>query len=193
MEGGSSNLWNQLVSEFSSNFQMLLDILPNVTRLAPSPAASCSYQGNGTSGGADVNFFSLCDIIKRFVRVISATTLPILMVLDDLQWSDSVSLGIFHTVLSGKEGASHLLFVGSYRDNEVREDHILYEFYGWLSAFNVPYSTVHLKGLAKEDVLSLVSDSLGMLPHLSQSLAHAIHRKTEGNPLFVQTFLRSLG
>jgi predicted ATPase len=104
-----------------------------------------------------------------------------------------VSLGLVHAVLSDRKGASYLFFVGCYRDNEVAPDHIIHGFRNWLSSFNVPYNTVHLGGMAKEDVLSLVSDSLRMLPRLCQSLAEVVHRKTDGNPLFVQTFLRSLG
>jgi predicted ATPase len=127
------------------------------------------------------------------MRVLSATSIPVLMVLDDLQWSDSVSLGVVHTVLSDMKGASCMLFVGCYRSNEIHENHVLHGFNGWLSTFNVPFSTIHLGGISQEDVLSLVSDSLGMLPRLCRSLSQVVHRKTEGNPLFVQTFIRSIG
>jgi predicted ATPase len=158
--------------------------------LTPSFADAFSL-ARGTN--VDVNFFSLCDIIKRFMRVLSATSIPVLMVLDDLQWSDSVSLGVVHTVLSDMKGASCMLFVGCYRSNEIHENHVLHGFNGWLSTFNVPFSTIHLGGISQEDVLSLVSDSLGMLPRLCRSLSQVVHRKTEGNPLFVQTFIRSIG
>jgi predicted ATPase len=189
-KGGTANIWHQLVMEFGSSLHMLANILPNIIRLTPSPAAAFSLV-QGTKG--DVNFFSLCDIIKRFMRVISATSLPVIMVLDDLQWSDSVSLGLVHAVLSDRNGASCLFFVGCYRDNEVDQHHILHGFHNWLSASDVPSSTIHLGGISQEDVLALVSDSLGMLPRLCLSLSQVIYRKTEGNPLFVQTFLRSLG
>jgi predicted ATPase len=188
--GGASILWHKLVMEFGSSLHMLANILPNIIRLTPSLADAFSL-AQGTNG--DVNFFSLCDIIKRFMRVLSTTSIPVLMVLDDLQWSDSVSLGVVHTVLSDMKGASCMLFVGSYRDDEVPAHHILHGFRGWLSAFNVPFSAIHLGGLSQEDVLSLVSDSLGMLPSWCQSLSAVVHRKTQGNPLFVQTFIRSIG
>lgn len=80
-----------------------------------------------------------------------------------------------------------------YQDNKVTQDHIIHGFQNWLSSFNVPYNTVHLGGMTEENVLSLISNALGMLPCLCQSLAQVVYRKTEGNPLFVQTFLRSLG
>ena len=111
----------------------------------------------------------------------------------DLQWADAVSIGLLHTLLSDKKGASSLFFVGTYRDNEVAESHILHGFHDWLVALNVPYNTVHLDDLSEENVMCLVSDSLGLLPRLCRPLAQVVSRKTGGNPFFVQTFLRSLG
>ena len=86
-----------------------------------------------------------------------------------------------------------MFFIGSYRDNEVSEDHIVHGFLGWLSNFGVPVNSVQLGGLGERDFNLLISESLGMLPRLCQSLSRIVFRKTEGNPFFVQTFLRSLG
>jgi hypothetical protein len=216
-------LWRNVLSEFGSYVHMLIQTLPYVTKLAPSAAAQSLSQGIQIF---DVNFFSLCDIIKRFMRAISISSHPIMvrlemnevayhldlyvlisydffiirntipfyqLVLDDLQWCDPVSLGLVHAVLSDIKGASCLFVVGSYRDNEVSQDHIIHGFKNWLISFNVPYNVVYLGGMTKENVLSLVSDALGMLPRQCQSLAQVVYCKTRGNPLFVQTFLRSLG
>jgi predicted ATPase len=191
VDGGASSIWQKFVMEFGSSLHILSNILPNVIGLTPSPSAAFSL-AQGING--DINFFSLCDLIKRFMRVLSSSSsIPVLMVLDDLQWSDPASLGLVHTVLSDMIGASCMFFVGIYRDNEVPEHHIVHGFHSWLSACNVAYSAVHLGGLPQQDVLSLISDSLGMLPRLCLSLSQVVYRKTEGNPLFVQTFLHSIG
>lgn len=190
----TEHLWRSILSEFGSYLYMLVQTLPNVIRLVPSPTAALSLTERINDGdGGDVNFFSLCDIIKRFMRAIKTASRPVMMFLDDLQWADSISLGLIHTVLSDEKGASCLFFVGSYRPNEVPEHHILHGFQQWLSAFNVSYNTVHLGGITEDNVLSMVSESLGMLPRCCQSLAQVVFRKTEGNPFFVQTFIRSLG
>ena len=187
-------LWHQLLSEFDQNFPLLVGIIPNLIKLAPSPVAAFSLGREVVVDNVgDVNYFSLCDMIKRFMRAISISSYPVVFCLDDVQWADPVSMGLIHTVLSDMKGASCVYFIGSYRDNEVSESHILHGFYSWLAAFNVPLNTVRLVALSEKDVNSLVSDSLGMLPHLCRSLSQVVHRKTEGNPFFVQTFLRSLG
>ena len=119
-------------------------------------------------------------------------------VLDDLQWADSVSLGLIHTILSepsvSQRRTSCVFFVGSYRDNEVSDDHILHGFNGWLTNFDVPVNIIGLdSGLDESDVNLQVSESLCMLPRLCQTLSEIVFRKTEGNPFFVQIFIRSLG
>ena len=94
---GTVHLWNELLSEFGPHIQMLVNILPNVATLAPSPAATFSL-AERIQGRGDDNFFSLCDTINRFMRVIySATSHSVVFFCDDIQWSDPVSLGLVHT------------------------------------------------------------------------------------------------
>jgi predicted ATPase len=94
-------------------------------------------------------------------------------------------------MLSDKEGASAVLFVGTYRDN-IPPTHIVFGFSDWLSKFNVLLTTIHLADMNFIEVNSMVSDSLGIFPRLSESLSRVILRKTSGNPFFVKTFLWSL-
>ena len=103
-----------------------------------------------------------------------------------MQWADPVSLGLVHTVLADRKGASCVFFVGSYRDNEVKPDHIIFGFYEKLSAFDVPLSTLHLDGIPEDDVNAMISGALGMFPRLCRSLSQLVFRKTNGNPFFVQ-------
>ena len=195
---GEVNIWQELLSEFGPHLPMLIRTLPNVIQLAPSPlAAQPSTQCVDNNG--DINFFSLCHIIKRFMKAVyTATSRTVVIFLDDLQWADSVSLGLIHAILSEQsvpqQRTSCVFFVGSYRENEVSDDHILHEFNGLLTNFHVPVNIIGLdSGLDESDVNLQVSESLGMLPRLCQTLSEIIYRKTEGNPFFVQTFIRSLG
>lgn len=176
----SQYIWQRLVSEFGTNFHLLVRTLPNILRLASSLSTTLSCDGDILSQG-EVNFFSLCDSIKRFMRVVSSSFCPVMLFLDDLQWADPVSLGLIHTVLSDRKGSSCLFFVGSYRDNEVLPQHIIFGFYDWLLALNVPITTIHLDGMPEDDVNSMISDALGILPRLCRSLSRVVFRKTDGN------------
>lgn len=190
----TGSLWQSLISEFSSNMHILVSTVPDVLRLAPSPEIALALASDmDMKNVGEVNFFSLCDTIKRFMRATSISSRPVMIFLDDLQWADSVSMGLVHTVLVDQNGASGVFFVGTYRNNEVSEAHVLHGFYSWLQKFHVPLTEIYLGGITESEVNELVSESLGMLPRLCQSLSQIVFRKTKGSPLFVQSFLQSLG
>eukprot|EP00970_Alexandrium_tamarense_P010944 scaffold2283_cov118-Alexandrium_tamarense.AAC.1 len=128
-----------------------------------------------------------------FMRVVSSSSRPVMLFLDDLQWADS-SLDIVHSILSDIGGSSCVFFVGTYRDNEVKSqpNHPLYQFIRNLHSSNVNSTVLYLDGLQQDDLNELVSDALGIFPRLCLSLSAEIHRKTKGNPLFVSEFLGSL-
>jgi hypothetical protein len=182
-------LYIKLQVEFGAHFFMLARTIPNVLKFSITERRPDSPT---TGEEVTINYFSLCDQIKRFMRIVSSVACPVMIFLDDCQWSDSVSLGLIHTVLSDKPGESCVFFVGSYRDNEVKPDHIIFGFINMLSLFDVPFQNIHLDGLHESEVNRMISDALRMLPRTCQSLSQAVFRKTKGNPFFVWTFLRTL-
>ena len=184
------HIYEQLAAEFGDSLYLLVRAVPNVVRLAPSLSHASSII-NDAAEDCEVNFFSLCNIIQRFIRIVSRSSSPVLIFLDDLQWADAVSLGLIHTLLS--DNASSVFILGTYRDNEVSPTHIIFGFCDWLSKFNVPLSMIKIGGVALDDVNSMVSDALGMFPRICRSLSEVVFLKTKGNPFFVQTFITSLG
>ena len=189
-ENERHGIYNQIASEFGRGVYVLVRIVPNVIKLMPSRTDKISVISEAVNE-SDVNFFSLCNTVQRFMRIVSTAYPPITIVLDDLQWADAVSLGLIHTVLS--DSASSVFFVGTYRNNEVLPTHIMFGFCNWLSKFNVPMTSIKIDGIALDDVNLMVSEALGMLPRLCQPLSQIVHQKTKGNPFFIQTFLRSIG
>ena len=189
-ETEQQHIYEQLAEEFGDSLYLLVRTVPNVVRLAPSLSDASSII-NEAAAESEVNFFSLCNIIQRFIRTVSSISPPVVIFLDDLQWADAVSLGLMHTLLS--DNASSLFFVGTYRDNEVSPAHIIFGFCDWLSKFSVPLNMIKISGVALDDVNSMVSEVLGMLPRGCRLLSEMVFLKTKGNPFFVQTFVRSLG
>ena len=189
-ETEQQHIYEQLAEEFGDSLFLLVRTVTNVVRLAPSLSHASSVI-NEAATESEVNFFSLCNIIQRFMRIVSNISPPVVIFLDDLQWADAVSFGLIHTLLS--DTASSLFFVGTYRDNEVSPAHIIFGFRHWLSNFNVPLNMIKITGVALDDVNSMVSDVLGVLPRICRSLSKMVFLKTKGNPFFVQTFVRSLG
>ena len=113
------------------------------------------------------------------------------LVFDDMQWSNSTALDAVHAILSDTRG-SCIFFVGTYRDNEVQEDHAIFQFIDKLDVSNVPTTKISLTGLNQEDLNTMISDALCLYPRICKSLSDVIFQKTKGNPFFVLEFVQSL-
>ncbi len=85
-----------------------------------------------------------------------------------------------------------MLFVGTYRDNEVQADHAIFDLIKKLESSNVQTTKVGLTGLDREDLNTMISDSLCLYPRICRSLSICVFDKTKGNPFFVLEFMQSL-
>ncbi len=113
---------------------------------------------------------------------------PLLVVLEDLHDADKGTLDMLTHVARHLAGA-RLLVVGTYRDVEVDRNHPLSAALADLRRVST-YGRVLLRGLNADEVRR-------MLESITQEsvpwgLAEAVHRQTEGNPLFVQEVVRYL-
>jgi tetratricopeptide (TPR) repeat protein len=113
---------------------------------------------------------------------------PLLLILEDLHWADRGSLDyLLH--LSRNLAGTRLLVVGTYRDIEVDRAHPLSAALAELRRIR-ELPRVLLRGLTPDEVHRMISSLAG--EEMRWSLAEAVHRQTEGNPLFIQEVLRFL-
>ena len=116
---------------------------------------------------------------------------PIVLVLDDLQWSDSQSLRLLRHVVTTVESA-RLLVLGTFRDTELSPSNPLPELLGALQR-EPDVSRIELKGFDDTGVLAFMEAAAGQrLEEAATDLAHALCLETDGNPFFVGEVLRSL-
>ncbi len=90
--------------------------------------------------------------------------------MDDLQWADDTALDMVRTFLSDTMGTC-MLFVGTYRDNEVEVGHAVFDLMENLEIRNVPTNKVKLTGLDEENVNEMISDALCLYPRICKSLS----------------------
>ena len=129
--------------------------------------------------------------LKKLLNVIAHPSHPVVVLFDDLQWSDAASQEIIRMLVTDEESKA-AMFIGCYRDNEVDENHPVAENVGAILMSVVPLATITLRNLDKESVNDLCSDVLHLSPRLTRPLADALHSKTSGNPMFVRQLMRSL-
>ena len=118
----------------------------------------------------------------------AASVQPLLVVLEDLHDADKGTIDMLVHVSRNLAGA-RLLIVGTYRDVEVDRSHPLSAALAELRRVST-YGRVLLRGLNADEVRRMLESITAQ--EVPWGLAEAVHRQTEGNPLFVQEVIRYL-
>jgi len=177
-----------LVEVFGSDLSVLARLLPNIRALSPQLRQSADMEVKEYQCNMQNIYFTL----QHFIRVVSSGTHPVVLFLDDLQWCDKSAFTVVESLLCDSIGSSCVFFVGSYRSNEVGEDHKIYHLERRLRSCGVPTTILSLEGLNPNNLNTMVSDALCMFPRVSEPLSDIVYQKTKGNPFFVLAFLKSL-
>ena len=139
------------------------------------------------TGSPEEDRWRLLDGVVAFLRNAAAVQ-PLMVLLEDLHWSDRGTLDLLLHLARNLEGA-RLLVVGTYRDVEVDRTHPLSNALAELRRGGT-FTTVRLRGLNPQDVQKLMEQVAQR--EVPFALAEQVHRQTEGHPLFVQEVLRYL-
>jgi tetratricopeptide (TPR) repeat protein len=141
------------------------------------------FPGMGSEGGR----FGLFDAVATFLRNAGASH-PLMLILDDLHAADEPSLLLLR--FAARElGDARVLLLGAYRDMELGRDHPLTAALSEISR-EPAAGHLRLRGLTEAGVGRLIQQSVGVIP--GEGMVAAVHRYTEGNPLFVGEVVRLL-
>jgi DNA-binding winged helix-turn-helix (wHTH) protein/tetratricopeptide (TPR) repeat protein len=111
------------------------------------------------------------------------TTRPVLLVLEDVHWSDLPTLEWLHYVARRRDPA-RLLVIGTYRPVEVIvRTHPLQRVRAELRQLPQGKELV-LDYLSETAVAAYLTHRFGAVPQMAR-LAHTLHQRTNGNPLFL--------
>ncbi len=183
-EQGLANWKEKLLLALGPNGQIMIEVIPEV-ELIIGPQAG--YQVLGPTEAE--NRFKL--VFRNFVGVFCQLEHPLIIHLDDLQWIDSASMKLIDMLLQDKR-LHHLLFVCSYRDNELSEHHPLHLFIDELKVAEVRVDHLRLFSLELSEVTQLIADATYSTIERVQNLAELVMEKTAGNPFFTDEFLWTL-
>jgi tetratricopeptide (TPR) repeat protein/archaellum biogenesis ATPase FlaH len=118
----------------------------------------------------------------------AANVKPMLVILEDLHDADKGTLEML-TYISRNLTNTRLLLIGTYRDVEVDRNHPLSAALAELRRVS-SFGRVLLRGLNIGEVRRMLTSITQ--EEVPMALAEAVHRQTEGNPLFVQEVIRYL-
>ncbi|MBD2578043.1 ATP-binding sensor histidine kinase [Oscillatoria sp. FACHB-1406] len=172
----------QILEAVGDNGQLLIEVIPELERLigVQPPVAELS----GTAAQNRFNF-----LFQKFIAVFTTVEHPLVLFLDDLQWTDSASLGLMKLLMEDK---GHLLLLGAYRDNEVSPVHPFILTVDELVKTGATVTTMTLPPLHLHHINRAIADTLGCQPEAAQPLSKFVYQKTRGNPFFTVHFLKGL-
>ena len=148
----------------------LAQLVPELDQLYPElPAAPASAR------------FELFEAVAAFLRN-AARRQTLVLVLDDLHVADEPSL-LMLRFLAGELAELPIVVLGTYREDDGESPSLA-------ELRRLPARQLRLGGLAPAEVTAFVEASTGVAP--SQKLVDALHKETEGNPLYVGEIVRLL-
>jgi predicted ATPase/KaiC/GvpD/RAD55 family RecA-like ATPase len=130
----------------------------------------------------------LFEAVSQFITNISRET-PLLVVLDDLQWTDPSSLLLLHYLARGVQ-KTPLLLLGAYRSTDIDAKHPLTPVLAELNREGLPES-IHLKRMSLSDVSEMIKNILEQ-EDVPSEFCKLVYEKTGGNPFFVGEVVKSL-
>ncbi|MBD2120881.1 AAA family ATPase [Trichocoleus sp. FACHB-262] len=175
---------SRLLAALGSNGQLVVDVIPELELIV-------GKQPPVIEVGATEAQNRFNRIFQQFLRVFCSESHPLVIFLDDLQWIDFATLKLIELMLLDEQAQS-LFLIGAYRDNEVHPAHSLTLMLERLRKQGVGLQEIILKPLTLEPLSQLLAETLHQDIETIRALAQLILRKTEGNPFFVNEFLRML-
>ena len=164
------------------------DLFPLLPELVSDPILPSS------SGDPEQEKRRLFAVMANFVLRL-ARQQPVLMIVEDLQWSDETSLDFLH-ILARRSVSEPLFLLVTYRDDEAHQS-----LRKWLAQLDRERLTqeIRLMSLAHNEVDAMLSaifeqqhTAIDMRRFLHGELLDSIYMLTEGNPFFVEEILTSL-
>src|SRR5919202_1555758 len=177
--------WREkLLAALGDNGQVIIDVIPEVELIIGSQSALPELAPTEAQ-----NRFNL--VFQNFINVFTQASHPLVLFLDDLQWADGASLNLMELLMTAPD-RQYLYIIGAYRDNEVSDGHPLMLTLDEIRKAGGIVNSINLGPLDLSNVNQLIADTLHSQPETTRRLAELVMAKTNGNPFFINEFLKSL-
>lgn len=141
----------------------------------------------GLGLAADADRVDLFEAVAALLQTLAAEH-PVVLVLDDLHWSDPPTAALLRYVVRRLDGSGVFLMC-THRSGETEPGHPVHDIVADLRR-TTTVSTISLGGLEEADVSSLAASMIGR--PVAPELSAALFAETSGNPLFVVELTRHL-
>jgi predicted ATPase/signal transduction histidine kinase/CheY-like chemotaxis protein/tRNA A-37 threonylcarbamoyl transferase component Bud32 len=182
--GGRLSYWQRRLQDaLGPNGQLILDVLPEMADVIGAQPPPQEMNPEETKNRFLVTF-------RRFISVFATADHPLVIFLDDLQWSDTATLNLVESLAISSE-IGYLYLIAGFRSNEVTDGHPMALALAAIKK-SKPVREVKLMPLTKETVPLIVAGAVHRQVDAVRELSASVFQKTQGNPFFVHELLRKL-
>lgn len=178
-------LWkDKILKAFGPNGQIIIDLIPEIELITgPQPFV------HKLPPLESQNRFQL--VLIKFLQVFAAQAHPLVIFIDDLQWSDTASMQQINYIINNNE-IKYLLLIAAYRDNELTDTHPLLALVREMKKSRVPVHEIKLEPLNQSCIEQLLVETLNCTEQAAYPLAEALFQKSAGNPFYTKQLLHDI-
>ncbi|HLF69791.1 MAG TPA: AAA family ATPase, partial [Actinomycetota bacterium] len=162
-------------------------VASEIARLVPEVVERLPRTSPPSPTDSDPDRYRLFEAVRRVFTSMSNAT-PVVLVADDLHWSDRHTLMLLRHLVRSAD-PMRLLVIGTFRETDLARTHPLAEMLGEFRRLD-SYRRIALKGLDEGGIMQLLLTRDETQPR--RDLARAILDASEGNPFFVEEIIKHL-
>lgn len=187
-------LWEEVIKDYlevctpEQLFRVIGSYPIEVSKLVPGLQQKLGAFPQSFPLSPDRSRHRLFEAVTQLITNISVEA-PLLIILDDLQWTDQSSLLLLH-YLAREVNKEAILILGAYRDTYVDRKHPLFPVLTELNRERLLQS-VPLKRMSFDDVSEMTTRILEQ-GEVSDEFRKLVYEKTRGNPFFVEEVIKSM-
>jgi len=187
-------IWKEVIKDYLEtctleHLDRVIGFYPaEVAKLVPELSQKLRTTPQSLQISPDQEQNRLFEAVSQFITNVSQEA-PLLVILDDLQWTDPSSLLLLHYLARGVQKTS-LLLLGAYRSTDIDDKHPLTPVLTELKRERLPQS-VSLKRMSLEDTSEMIKQILEQ-DDIPLEFCKIVYEKTRGNPFFTEEIIESL-
>ncbi|MBN2159652.1 MAG: AAA family ATPase [Spirochaetes bacterium] len=130
-------------------------------------------------------------VISQFFQKASLLLNGMVMVIDDMQWTDEGTLNLLSEI-SDSIGSCPLSVIGAFRNEEVTKSHGLKRLHKGLKARNIEIEEIHLDLFSPAAMHQFISSLLAEVEGQASVISSFVQKKSNGNPFFAIEIVKKL-
>ncbi|MDX1438250.1 MAG: AAA family ATPase, partial [Anaerolineales bacterium] len=162
-------------------------VLADLASIAPSINVKITGAGANPQLDPLSEQYRLYESVLNFLNIYKEDK-PLLVVLEDLHWADSSSLGLLRH-LARRTRRDSICFLATYREVEIEQETTLFDLLADLNRQRLS-KRMKISRLDRQETRAMLEMILGQ--HVSDTLLDSIFYETEGNPFFIEEVCKSL-